>query len=249
MARYKSNIKIKGTVNGMTFRQTPNGSIVSGKTGPTSEQVLGDPRFEKTRKMYEEFARACNGARMFRALFKDAIDNCYDRKMHQRLVGVMRRIINSDTISQKGERNLLMGDCKLLKGFEWNMNSRLANILGMNYRVDVDRKSGEVAFHFPSFTPALKPDKNETATHCRITAAVAELTWREDGPFTAMHTTEYLKLNEKIPANFGIVLLVNEGTERPIASSLSITWYQEVNGMMYQMQNAGYNAGAVVEVD
>jgi hypothetical protein len=42
---------------------------------------------------------------------------------------------------------------------------------------------------------------------------------------------------------------VNEGTKRPIASSLSITWYQEVNGMMYQMQNAGYNAGAVVEVD
>jgi len=233
----------------MTFRQTKNGSVVSGKTGPTTEQVKNDPKFEKTRKMYNEFGRACDGAKIFRALFQEPIVNCYDTNMHKRLVGMMRKIINSDTVSQKGERNLLMGDSKLLKGFEFNKQASLKNIIGINYRVDVNRKSGEVLFHFPSFRPEAGFPKHESATHYRITAAIAELSWRNDGHHTAMETTDYLSLKEKQPANFSVMLMINEGTQKPIASSLSITWYMEVNGTMHPLTNASYNAAAMVGVN
>ena len=249
MARYKSNIKIIGSVNGMTFRDTKYGPIVSGKTGPTRNQVRTDPRFARTRKMNDEFARACDGAKIFRGLFSEAIVNCYDTQMHKRLVGLMRKVISSDSVSPKGERNLLMGDNSLIKGFEWNKHASLRSIIGMNYKVDIHRNSGEVLFHFPSFKPEGGYPQHEAATHYRITAAIAELNWRDDLPYTARQTTGYLSLNDTQAANFTVLLEINKQTKNPIASSLSITWYVEVSGVMYPLQNAGYNAAAVVDVD
>ena len=249
MGRYKSNIQISGSVNGMTFRETKYGSIVSGKTGPRAEQVNSDPRFENTRKINDEFARACEGAKIFRGLFTEAIVNCYDTQMHQRLVGMMRKIITSDNVSPKGERNLLMGDNSLIKGFEWNKQTSLRSIIGSNYKVDVDRKAGEVLFHFPSFKPEGGYPQHEAATHYQITAAVAELNWRNDVTYSVMQATDYLSLSDKQAANFSVLLEINKHTKNPIASSLSLTWYEEVSGEMYPLRNIGYNTAAVVDVD
>jgi hypothetical protein len=249
MARYISNIKIKGTLHGMTYRETRDGSIVQETPGPTREEVLTSPKFANTRKTSKEFEMACSEAKTLRNLFIKAIPDCYDNRVQRRIVSALRKVINSDTVSTKGERNLLMGNNRLLKGFEWNKHSSVERIMGTAPRINVDRENGQVMFHFESFVPTVRLDPNEYATHYQITAAIGELTWRNDESFMAMHTTEFMPLNNEPTKAFSVMLSVSEESKRPIACVLAIRWFKETYREMYPLLNSSHNAAAIVEVD
>jgi len=249
MAKYISNIKVRGTLYGVTYRATKDGMVMQEKPGPTSEQVKNDPKFEKTRKMSSEFGNACTGSRILTQLFSEAIENCHEKRMNRRLVGVLRKVISSDTVSQNGERNLLMGDNRLLKGFEWNKNAHFGAITKLGITTTVDRKSGQVTFHFTSYVPINVLRGPKGATHYRITAAAAEMNWRENVRHIAMHATEYMPWDGERTQAFSVMVLLNEDTKKPIVGNLSIRWYLEVNGIMNPMYNEGFNAAEIVEVD
>jgi len=48
---------------------------------------------------------------------------------------------------------------------------------------------------------------------------------------------------------FSVMVLLNQGTKKPIVCNLSIRWYLEVSGVMNPMYNEGFNAAEIVEVD
>lgn len=66
MAKYESIVTIRGTIDGLTFRDTAEGKIVGKKTGPSREKVLTHENFELTRNNASEFRQAIKDARLLR---------------------------------------------------------------------------------------------------------------------------------------------------------------------------------------
>ena len=249
MAKQAGAILIRGTIGNMTCRKTKDGFLAQGKTGPTREQVLNDPEFEETRKMYNEFGAASRAAKILRDVFMEAIAPSFDNILQHRLTSVLRKVINSDTISATGERSLSYGDTRILKGFPWNINSDLRRILGFDVKAYADRKDGEVIFHIPAYVPTGCMKYNPSATHYRITVSAAELTWKAGGNSVALHTTDYLPIDDKRTYPISGMLLLTPGTNLPIAVCVKIDWHKEVNKKMYHLMNSRYNAAGIVEVD
>jgi hypothetical protein len=249
MAKYISNMRVRGTLYGVTYRQTKDGMVMQEKPGPSSEQVKNDPEFVETRKMSSEFGKACTGSRILAQLFSEAIEGCHEKRVNRRLVSVLRKVISSDTVSPKGEKNLVMGDNRLLKGFEWNKNARFGAITRQGITTRIDRKSGQVIFDFSSYVPINVLRAPKGATHYRITAAAAELNWKDNVKNIASHTTEYMPWDGERTQAFSVMVLLNENTKKPIVCNLSIRWYLEVNGIMTPMYNEGFNAAEIVEVE
>ena len=241
-------LQILGTIGDLTFRQTKYGIVVQRKSSLTKAKMRANPKCKKSLGASNEFTLACKGAKILRDLFIKAIGVCYDNELQSRLVTALRQVINSDKVSTQGEKNLLMGDNRLLRGFDWNRHSNLGRVFGANYRVSVNRQDGEVKFCIPSFIPLNSFPANPGATHFKIHCSTAELNWREDVTFTAMQSTDYLPLNDKPTLPIDFVLLVNENNLIPIASCMAITWYKEVNGKMHIKSTKKYNAAGIVDV-
>jgi hypothetical protein len=65
IGNYKTIIdimRVRGTLYGVTYRQTKDGMVMQEKPRPSSEQVKNDPEFVETRKMSSEFGKACTGS-------------------------------------------------------------------------------------------------------------------------------------------------------------------------------------------
>lgn len=248
MAKQRGIIHIIGTIGNVTGRNTKDGFIIQGKPGPTREQVLTDGRFEGTRKMYSEFGEAGRAAKILRDLFMPAITPCYDNILQERLTSVLRQVINSDTISRKGERSLKYGDNRILKGFPWNIKSDIGRILGFTIKFHADRKDGEVIFHIPAYVPTDSLKANQSATHYRLTVSAAELSWKNDGSAAEMYSTDFLLLDNNRTHPLSGMLLLTPGTTKPIAICVKIDWHMKVNKDMWASRNSRYNAAGIVEI-
>jgi hypothetical protein len=248
MAKQKGIIQIVGTIGNVTGRRTKDGFIIQEKPGPTREQVLNDPEFEETRKMYTEFGGASKGAKILQDIFLPAIFPCKDNVVHHRLTTLLRQVINTDTASAKGQRCLSYGESRLLKGFSWNIKSDLWRILGFDIKFHFETEDGEVIFHIPAYVPANQMKVNPSATHYRITISAAELSWQKNGPAAEMFTTDYMPVNNERTFPLSGMLLMTPGTTKPIAICVKVDWHMKVNKDMWPSRNSKYNAAGIVEV-
>jgi hypothetical protein len=249
MARQSGHLPLRGTIGNVTYRETQDGSIAQQKTSLTRDQVLTDPAFENSRGSSHEFGTASTGAGILIRLFKPALLNCCDNRVHGRLLRRLMKVIEKDMVSKKGERNFLSGDIRELRGFWWNRHAGIEDALGAHYNVSVDREAGEARFNIPSLIPKQALKGNPTATHYRIIVSAAEVDWKDNGRAAKVQATDYLPYDKKETAPFAPVLLITEGGKVPVVSCLSICWYQKIAGEMNVMMDKRYNAAGVIGVD
>jgi len=249
MARQDGNIIIRGSLGNLTFRRTKHGAIVQVKSKLNKEQFMTDPRFKNSRGSSNEFTIAGKGAGTLTRMFGAAIEHCCDNLVQSRLTRRLQKVIYADEVSKKGERNLLMGDIKLLNDFWWNRNVHISTILGVRWKLNVDRETGEVTFHIPSFLPKKALRGGSAPSHYRIIASTAEVDWRESDRVAEMEMTDYLEWNKKVSEPFNPVLKITKGSKVPIVSCLAIRWYVKVAGEMNELRDMRYNTAGIVGVD
>jgi len=249
MAKQKGIMPFTGSLGEVTGRKVNGEFIIQTKSSLTGDRVKNDPRFAGSMKTANEFGLSNTGLKLLRRTFKAALVDCCDPQMHHRLKRRLRKMLNGDTISTKGERNLLCGDIEILNGFWWNKNLSISDAIAANYEVSVDRKSGIVTFHIPSFVPKDELRGMVNATHFRIIASAAEMNWKEDGPLAKLYKTDYMRFNN-VPTNaLDCMIALSEGSTLPIISCLSIVWYQEIAGEKEALKDLSFNTAGIVDVD
>src|SRR5215831_5604417 len=136
MARQKSNIQFEGSLGGLIFYKHPHdGYLAREKSGPNSSAVLNSERFQRTRENAQEFKQAIEGGRTIRNSLKQILRSVADGKLSSRMNRVMLELVQSDKVSQRGERKAALGDIKLLSGWEFNRDMRFENICSAAYSV------------------------------------------------------------------------------------------------------------------
>lgn len=250
MAKQESFIKLQGKVGDLTFFKTKNGYQARLKGGVSADRIKNDPAYQRTRENNTEFAAVSSTAKIIRDLLRPMILQTSDPKMATRLSSRLFRMIKADTEHVRGERRVNAGSFALLRGFNFNESAPLGNTFFINAATSIDRTTGAVALNVPEITPEVHLGKPKAATHFRFTAGAAlvsldrgmedsrlELALSCYKPVTAALSP--MVLDCLLPAN----------AISPILLVFGISFYQEVNGVYYSLNNGAFNTLCVLAVD
>ncbi|WP_315824031.1 hypothetical protein [Paraflavitalea speifideaquila] len=74
--------------------------------GVSSDKIMNDPAYERTRENMAEFGRAGKAASIVRDLFRDLTAYAKDADIQARLLTVLKRALSADMVSKRGNVRL-----------------------------------------------------------------------------------------------------------------------------------------------
>lgn len=248
MARQSGLIKIKGTLDNVSFYKTKDGHLARMKTSVDGKRIANDPAFERTRENNKEFANAATAGKLMRDALRPMALNASDSRVTSRLTQIMTRVKNMDVTSARGVRNVATGvqdpnALIQLKGFEFNKSALLSAILFKP--VTVDNLTGEVTIS--NVVPQMDIVWPQGATHVSFTSGFAGIDFLDGNKELQMSNTVNLPIN----GTSSTIVLTPAGVPSVPGIKMvlvKIEFFQEINGVQYTLKNGAYNALRVSEV-
>ena len=248
MARQKGIIKLKGTIGDITFYKTQDGHLAREKGGIDASRIASDPAFQRTRENGSEFGRAGKAGKILRTSLRSLLINSADGRMVSRLTQKMVKVIQADTISVRGLRNVIDGEAELLQGFEFNIRGKLGTSLFAPFVGTIDRVAGTISVDIAPFIPANMIAAPSGTTHFKIISAGSEVDFEAE-TFVEAHTeTAILPWDNTLTVAISQENAVTAASTKPLFLALGVEFYQKVNGLMYPLKNGAYNPLALVTV-
>lgn len=249
MPKQKSIFKVQGTMGDVSFIKTQDGYGVKEKSAISADKFANDPAFARTRENAAEFGNAGKAGKLLRTAFRKPLQNGKDSRMVSRLTKAMMRVVKSDAINFRGQRNVIDGDTLLLQGFEFNINAVLNATLFAGYTPAIDRDGGKLSINVQSFVPMRDLAVPEGSTHCKLVSAAAEIDFAT-GIFVASEAlSATIPLNGNTVDAFTLENTVTPKSTHPLFLVLGIQFFQQVNGVDYPLKNEAFNALSLIQVD
>jgi len=249
MAQQKGIIKLRGTIGDITFYKTKDGHMAREKGGVDAKRIANDPAFQRTRENGSEFGRAGKAGKILRASIRTLLLNSADSRMVSRLTQSMIKVIQADSTSARGLRNVIDGEAELLIGFEFNINGTLGSSLFAPYEGTIDRVTGAITIDLAPFVPANMIAAPAGTTHFKIISAGTEIDFEAE-TFVESHSETAILLWDMLPTlAITHTNMVTPNSAKPLFLVLGLEFYQEVNGTMYSLKNGSYNPLAMVAVN
>jgi hypothetical protein len=171
MARQKGVIKYVGTLGDIRhFKIKGQEGYFAGMVGgPTGDQVMTAPEFERTRENMNEFGACAKAGKAVRTGLSQLMKQMADSQVTGRLTSIMKKINLEDQTEARGYRKIeITSQRSYLKGFEFDKNSSFNGIFNAPFSLThaVDRASGDLAV--AEFNPANLVNAPSGATHFRL---------------------------------------------------------------------------------
>lgn len=249
MAHQKGIFKITGTIGDVTFYKSKDGYLVREKGGIDAKRIANDPAFQRTRENGMEFGRAGKAGKILRAALRPLLTNVKSTTMASRMTQIMMKVIQADTVSQRGLRNVIDGEAELLTGFDFNELGALATTMHAPYTASINRVTGEMSVTIDPFVPLDMITAPQGTTHFKITSGGAEVDF-EQGAFTnAQESTAVLPHSAAATSLITHTISLPANSTKPLFLALGIEFYQDINGSMYALKNGSYNPLGIIKVD
>jgi len=248
MAKLTGIIKLKGTLDDLTFYKTQDGNLVKTKSSISKERIATDPAFIRTRENGAEFGSAATAGKLFRAAVQSLMAT-KDPKLTSKVTKLMMELRMYDTTSVRGERNIFtaigtVGAQDALKGFNFNSKAILSAILHRDYTVDM--VLGKISFvNIIPITDVVFP---KGATSVSLRAAWAKINFETNSFDIGMSDPLNLLKNSGEFGAFSLPILPIPTTKGISVFLLSVDFYQDINGVSYTLNNGAFNALEVVGV-
>jgi hypothetical protein len=248
MAKQKSIIKLEGTIGGITFYKSQDGYLAKEKGGVPADRIANDPNFQRTRENGAEFGRAGKAGKTLRNSMRALLQNASDRLLVGRLTKLMVKVIQMDVINVRGLRNVIDGEAELLQGFEFNINAKLGTTLYAPYTTTIDRAAGTLVVDIPSFIPGNMIAAPGGTTHFKVISAGTEVDFEGENFVNDSQETAILPWDPTPTAVISLSNTVPANSTHPLFLAVGISFYQQVNGVMYPLKNGAFNALALAKV-
>lgn len=248
MARQKGLLKIEGTIGGMTFYESQDGSLVREKGGVSGDKIANDPTFARTRENNEEFASAGSAGKIIRDALRAFMMNAADGRVTSRLTKVMSDMLKLDTTSVRGKRSPAIGlgtdaGKALLKSFNFNVNAILGSIIFNP--MELDRATGQISF--TNLDPVNEVAYPVGATHVRFSSAVANIDLATGISIVEVSPPSVLILSAP-PTTVGATPAAMPTGNGLVYYLLKVEFTQFMNGQHYSLKNGAYNALSIIEI-
>jgi hypothetical protein len=161
----------------------------------------------------------------------------------------MVKVIQADTVSERGLRNVIDGEAELLFGFEFNIRGKLGTSLFAPFTATIDRVAGTLDADLVSFIPSNMIAAPSGTTHFKMISGGAEVDFEAETFVVATSETAIFPWDGTATAAINLSNAVTANSTKPLFLALGIEFYQEVNGQMYPLKNGAYNPLSIVRVD
>lgn len=247
MARQTSFIKLEGTMGDVTFYKGQNGSFARQKGGIDKAKILNDPNFQRVRENLAEFARAAAVSNILKGAFREIILRSKDLRTHNRLYTLAVKVVKSDLVSKRGQREFMLGDHGLMEEFQFNINATWNSTVFAKYLPQ--NTDTEVAVAFETFIPGVKIARPTGATDARFFLVACAVNPEEKIQPTNLVYSQVIKLDQE-PLTGLVVsiprILVQDAIQ---VYALGIEYLQEVNGAYYALNDKSHNAAKIILTD
>jgi len=248
MARQVGLLKLKGTLDGITFYKTIDGHLAKMQSGVDATRIQNDPAFQRTRENGAEFGGAGAAGKLIRAAHKAYLQDASDTRLTSRLVAALMLVIQADTTNARGERTVMDGQPDLLTGFDFNINGKLGTCMFAPYVATIDRVTGKLTVNVPSFNPINMISAPTGATHFKLISAGVEIDFENAAYVVDTQQSAVMPWDNTPTAVLNLVNSVTPASTHPLFLALGIAFYQEVNGVQYSLKSGAFNALAIVKV-
>jgi len=249
MAKQAGIIKIKGTLDDLTFYKRGDAYILRERGGIEKGRIATDPAFQRTRENMAEFTNVASSAKLFRETFRSLFMNGADSASGNRLTSQLFQVLKSDTTSLRGQRTVAAGDLTLMKGYEFNALSSLRSVLYATVSSSIDRTTGEVEVTVPAIVPADVIVAPLGATHYKFVSVAAEMDFAADTFNQDMQSTALNPLDSNAVLATTLTHELTPNSTSPMFIVVAIQFSQEVNGVNYPLKNGAGNAITLLNVD
>ena len=248
MARQNGLIKIKGTLDNVTFYKSIDGDMARMKTSVDASRIANDPAFQRTRENGSEFGNSAKAGKLTRDSLRPIALNATDNRVVARMTKLMTDIKNLDLTSARGARNVGVAMLGLpakatLKSFEFNANATLSGILYKPYTVipatGVITITGLIPMNDIVFPTG--------ATHVSFTGCFGNINYATGVADVKLTNVQNLAINAATTTITLTPTAVPAGAGAKIFM-LKLEFFQMVNGVQYTMKNGAYNALKIIEV-
>ncbi|OQP48057.1 hypothetical protein A4H97_29945 [Niastella yeongjuensis] len=218
------------------------------KTPLNRKRVLADPAFELTRQNNAEFSRACTANRLLRQAFKLGMRNKADRYVSGRLTKTMFKILQSDLVNGRGERRVPQGVLTTLKGFNFNRDTNLQNVLKAPYSIIFDNQLMRATISFPSIIPQAMIDTASGANAFMLTALAASVDLEKEAFPVEPVQTDILDLALQHHKDLQLQIpVIDYQPDKTVIVALGIEFFLDDRGSITPVDKK-HNALAVVKV-
>lgn len=248
MARQTGLIKLRGTLDNVSFYKTKDGVLARMKTSVDAKRIASDPAFIRTRENGAEFGASAKAGKIVRDAIRPLLNLASDGDVVSRMMKLMTDIKNYDVTSSRGKRNVAAGindpaAKELLKGFNFNERSNLGSVLAKSFAVATTTGEVSISDVIPLNDIAFPPG----STHVSLQSGWVKIDFSTGASDLQLSPVTSLPIDEteqdislipaSAPAGSGIDIYV-----------LCIAFYQEVNGIQYPLKNGTFNALSIVEI-
>jgi|GEM_PF-734289 len=230
MAKYESIVTIRGTIDGLTFRDTQEGKVVGRKTGPTREKVLTHENFKRTRSNASEFKQAVHDARLLRRALGSILDGVSCTTLNGHVNGLVHRVSKTDQLNDYGNRCAAGGDVSILTGFDLNKKLSLDTVLRVQPVHRLDAATGMMKVRIASFIAYKRKGYSKEATHFRMVSGGVALNFSNNSYSNNIQMSGLLPLSRKTPDDIWLEHQVNGKLGDVLIQVVGIQLYKLVNG-------------------
>jgi hypothetical protein len=198
MARQIGIIPIKGTIDGLTFYETPDdGHLVKQKTRVTGERVKNDPDYRRTMLNAAEFKISIRSAQLLRHGLNNLLFPIADGKLSSRMNKELVQVVQMDDENDYGERMACSSNLTALEGFDFNRHLRLQDVFAVNYSLYHDEVNKEMHIDIPEFTPSAQVHAPEYVEYFQLISGAAIMDFETSHVVREFWATEQIRLNKE----------------------------------------------------
>jgi len=266
MAIQKGHIKYVGTLGDVRhFKIKGLPEYYAGlKGGPSGDQVLTDPVFERTRENMNEFGGCAKAGKSVRTAFSSLMDKMADSQVTGRLTSIMKKINLEDQSEARGYRAILISQQRqYLQGLQFDKSLNFDSIITAPFSVTHVVARNEATLDLAAFNPLSAVVAPAGATHFRLVNALGVISDFEynsnTGTYEPIDATNneksvvaysaYLPLDAAAAAQSIVATLAGAPTltnDDSVIQCVGIEFYQQV-GANYYLFSSG-NCMKVAEI-
>lgn len=259
MARQIGAVKYRGTLGEVRHFKIKGlkGFYAGLKGGPSKEQILNDPAFQRTRENMSEFGGSATAAKAVRVGLAQLMGQMSDSRVAGRLTRVMKKINLEDTAGVRGQRSIFVStNRQQLTGFNFNKTTNFDSVIYAPFTLtnNVDRDTSTLTFD--AFNPMNFVNAPSGATHFRIVNAISVISDYEFNTDSGVYEPVEDGLNELNAVEYSGYLALSDDITTPLVieaqlagsptltadvsviNSIGIEFYQQV-GSEYYIFNQG----------
>jgi len=248
MARQEGVIKIKGTLDDLTFYQSQDGNLIRRKGSLDANRISNDPGFLRTRENNSEFANAAEAGKLVRDTVRSMMIDAADSRVISRLLKQMTLVKNLDATSGRGKRNVAVAIAlpaaqDLLKNFNFNNRGVLNSVFFSPFTVN----TVDGTIDIKGFIPADDVLFPEGATHVSLESGFARVDFTNGKGELQVSPVTNLPIDETSTD----VSLKPSAVPSVTGTSfylLKLSFFQMINTVQYSLRNGAFNSLAIVQV-